>query len=157
MRATTIVDFDRKELIIPNRTFITDQIINWTLSDPTLRLVITVGVSYNGDIKAAERALLEIARAHPSVLSDPPPSVAFQRFGDSTLDVDLRVFLPSISELIPTRHALNCAILERFRSDGIEIAFPQRDLHIRSAEGLSALIGKGDCRPATDADATKTS
>ncbi|MBX3374207.1 MAG: mechanosensitive ion channel [Phycisphaeraceae bacterium] len=135
MRATTILDFDRKELIVPNKSFITGQIINWTLSDPRLRIVIPVGASYGSDPTLVEETLLEVARANPDVMTDPGPSVVFGRFGDSTLDFELRVFVPSIDRLVAVRHDMHRSILRRFREKGIEIAFPQRDLHIRTLPG----------------------
>ncbi len=136
MRATTILDWDRKELIVPNKAFITDQIINWSLSDPTLRLTTTIGVAYGSDTALVERTLLAVANANENVLRDPAPTVVFQRFGESSLDFELRVFLPSIERLVPTRHQLHLAIDAAFREAGIEIAFPQRDLHVRSVEGV---------------------
>jgi len=140
MRATTITDWDRKELIIPNKTFITGDVINWTLSDPVLRLTVPVGVSYSSDIDLVERLLLEVAREHPVVLEDPAPYVLFTRFGDSTLDHELRLFIPHIEHLIPVYHQLRQAIVRKFRAAGVEIAFPQRDLHIRSIGDLSKLV-----------------
>lgn len=140
MRATTITDFDRKELIIPNKTFITGDVINWTLSDPILRIVIPVGVSYGADVERAEAILLDIAQKHPQVLPDPKPSVFFKNFGESTLDFDLRVFIPNIEHFITTRHSLHKQIIKEFREAGVEIAFPQRDLHIRSAGGLTEML-----------------
>lgn len=140
MRATTITDFDRKELIIPNKSFITGEVVNWTLSDPVLRIVIPIGLSYGADIERAESILLGLAQRHPQVLSDPKPNVQFVRFGDSTLDFELRVFIPSIAEFLPVRHGLLKSIIVSFREAGIEIAFPQRDLHIRSADALTAAL-----------------
>lgn len=134
MRATTIVDWDRKELIIPNKTFITDQVINWTLTDSVLRTIIKVGVSYESDVDKVESLLLRLASQNPSVLADPPPQALFWGFGDSTLDFELRIFIARIEHLQPVRHQLHNAIIKAFREAGIEIAFPQRDLHIRSCE-----------------------
>ena len=142
MRATTITDWDRKELIIPNKTFITGEVINWTLSDATLRLRVPVGVGYGEDIDLAERVLLEVASGNKNILVDPKPSVLFNGFGDSTLNFELRCFLPHIDHMISVRHDLHMRITKRFRQEGIEIAFPQRDLHIRSADGLAEAIQK---------------
>ena len=144
MRATTITDWDRKELVIPNKTFITGDVINWTLSDPVLRLTIPVGVSYDGDVRKAEDILLRVASEQPHVLADPKPYVLFNAFGDSTLDFQLRVFIPHISHLITVRHHLHMRIIEAFREADIEIAFPQRDLHIRSIGDLAGLVQKAD-------------
>jgi len=154
MRATTILDWDRKELIVPNKAFITDQIINWSLSDPTLRLTTTIGVAYGSDTALVERTLLEIANANENILRDPPPSVVFQRFGESSLDFELRAFLPSIDRLIPTRHQLHLAIDAAFRKADIEIAFPQRDLHIRSVDGVFTVAKDGTVQRAADGGAS---
>ncbi|MFI4894382.1 MAG: mechanosensitive ion channel domain-containing protein [Phycisphaerales bacterium JB058] len=140
MRATTITDWDRKELIIPNKTFITSDVINWTLSDPSLRITIPVGVSYGSDVENVERTLQRIAGENPVVLTDPKPYVLFKSFGDSTLDFELRVHIPSIEHLISVRHALHMAITKAFREEDIEIAFPQQDLHVRSIEGLEGIL-----------------
>jgi len=149
MRATTIVDWDRKELVIPNKTFITGDIINWSLSDTILRLTVPVGVSYGSDIDRVERELLEIAKAHKLVLDTPAPYVLFNRFGDSTLDFELRVFLTHLDHLLTVKHDLHNAITKAFRKAEIEIAFPQRDLHVRSIGPL----GDALAQPTTKAEA----
>jgi potassium efflux system protein len=143
MRATTVTDWERKELIIPNKNFITGEVINWSLSDPTLRTTIIVGVGYGEDIDLAERALMEVAHKNSLVLADPKPYVLFNQFGDSTLNFELRVFLPSIDCLIAARHQLHMAVAKKFREYDIEIAFPQRDLNLRSTGDLGELIKQG--------------
>jgi potassium efflux system protein len=132
MRATTITDYDRKEMIIPNKAFITGQIINWTLSDSTTRLTFPIGVAYGSDTSLVEQTLMHIARSSPHVVADPPPQVVFTGFGDSTLNFSLRVFLPNLDSVLAARHEINTAIDQAFREKHIEIAFPQRDIHIRS-------------------------
>lgn len=131
MRATTITDWDRKELIIPNKEFVTGQVINWSLSDTILRLVIPVGIAYGSDTELAYNKLLAVARSHRHVLDDPEPNVRFLLFGESSLDFELRVFIPHIDFLIETKHELHMQIDQAFRDAEIEIAFPQRDIHIR--------------------------
>lgn len=131
MRATTITDWDRKELIIPNKTFVTTQFINWTLSDSTTRLVVKVGVAYGSDTQKAIDILLDVARRHPSVLDDPAPSAFFLTFGASSLDLELRVFVANFGDRLSLLHALNTEIDRRFKEAGIEIAFPQMDIHVR--------------------------
>ena len=132
MRATTITDWDRKELVIPNKQFITGDVINWTLTNPSLRVSIPVGVSYSADIRKAEAVLLRVAEEQPNVMTEPKPYVYFNGFGDSTLSFELRIFIPHIEHLITVKHAVYMRITEMFREEGIEIAFPQRDLHLRS-------------------------
>jgi len=132
IRATTITDWDRKELLIPNKEFITNKVMNWTLSNRVLRLVIKVGVAYGSDVSLVKKTLLRIATKHPNLLDDPLPSVTFEEFGDSTLNFTLRTYLVSIDYLLSTKNDLHTSIDEEFNKLGIEIAFPQIDLHVRS-------------------------
>ncbi len=137
MRATTIMDWDLKELIVPNREFVTGQIVNWTLSDAVLRVVVPVGVAYGSDIKKVERVLYDIARDDPDVLATPAPFVLFENFGDSTLNFSFRVFIPNIDVLLKVRHRLHQTIDDRFRKEDITIAFPQRDVHVHYVDPKS--------------------
>jgi small-conductance mechanosensitive channel len=130
IRATTITDWDRKEVIIPNKTFVTDQLINWSLTDPITRVVITVGVAYGSDTKKAHEILLNVAKNHPRVLEDPAPQCFFTVFGASTLDFELRFFVNSLADRLEVSHELNQQIDESFKQNGIEIAFPQLDVHL---------------------------
>ncbi len=134
MRATTITDWDRKELVVPNKEFITGRLVNWTLTDTTIRLVIQVGVAYGSDTQKAHELLLKIAREHPCILDDPEPIATFESFGDSTLDFVLRCYMSTTNSLLQIKHELNTAIDNAFKEAHIEIAFPQRDIHIRSVE-----------------------
>lgn len=132
IRATTIMDWNRKELIIPNKEFVTGKVINWTLTDPILRAVIPVGVAYGSDLDLAEQILYRVAREHPNVMKDPAPVVVFAGFGSSSLDLELRIFVPRIDMFLMTQHEVRRAIDREFRKAGIEIAFPQQDVHIRT-------------------------
>ncbi|MFC1793506.1 mechanosensitive ion channel domain-containing protein [Planctomycetota bacterium] len=134
IRATTIRRWDQRELIVPNKEFITGRLINWTLSDNVLRREFVVGIAYGSDTAKAERILYEVARNNPLVLKDREPVVIFKNFGDNSLEFELRVFISGIENYIPVWHSINCAIDEAFRKAGIVIAFPQRDLHIHSAD-----------------------
>lgn len=129
IRATTIVDWDRREVIIPNKTFITERLVNWTLSDPITRATINVGVAYGSDAEQVETLLLQIAADDPKVIADPKPTAVFMNFGDSTLDFQLRVFVQGIQDMVMVAHALRGEIARVFHANGIEIAFPQRDIH----------------------------
>ena len=132
MRATTITDADRRELLVPNKEFITGQVVNWTLSDTVLRAVVKVGVACGSDTGRVCSLLLRIGRENPLVLEQPEPQVSFDTFGDSTLNFELRVFVDSPIAQGQVRHELNLAIDRAFREAGIELAFPQRDIHVRS-------------------------
>ena len=127
-RATTITDADRKELIVPNKEFITGQLVNWTLTDTVSRVVVKVGVAYGTDVALATRLLLEAARAEPFVLRDPAPTATMIGFGASTLDLELHALVASLDKLSTVRHNLHVAIDEAYRQAGIEMAFPQQDI-----------------------------
>ena len=134
IRATTIRRWDQRELVVPNKEFITGHLINWTLSDNVLRREFLVGIAYGSDTAKAERILYEVARANPLVLEDPKPMVIFKAFGENSLEFELRVYISGIDNYIPVWHSINCAIDQEFRKAGIEIAFPQRDIHVRSVD-----------------------
>jgi len=134
IRATTIRRWDQRELIVPNKEFITGHLINWTLSDNVLRQEFSVGIAYGSDIAKAEKILYEVAAANPMVLKDPKPMVIFRSFGDNSLNFDLRLYISGMDKWISVWHQTNCAIDTEFRKAGVEIAFPQRDIHIRSMD-----------------------
>jgi len=139
-RATWIVDWDRKELVVPNKEFITSQVVNWTLTDSVIRLTVKVGIAYGSDTAKAERLLREVAKENPDVLEDPAPLILFMGFGESSLDFELRVYCGSVDYILSLIHELHMAIDKKFREAGIEIAFPQRDIHIRSFDAALPLI-----------------
>jgi len=130
-RATTILDFDNKEIVVPNKTFITGQLVNWTLTDTTTRITIHVGVAYGSPIDTVHALLLKAAREEPRVLEDPEPLSWFLAFGASSLDFELRVFVGTLGDRLVVQNALNTRIAELFAEHDIEIAFPQLDLHVR--------------------------
>jgi potassium efflux system protein len=132
IRATTIIDPDNREIIIPNKAIITDRVTNWALSDPVTRLVVKVGIAYGSDTALAHRVLLETVKANPLVLDSPPPTVFFLGFGDSSLNFEVRVYVREILNRIPLLHELHMAIDRALREHKIEIPFPQRDLHLRT-------------------------
>lgn len=129
-RATTIQDWDRKELVVPNREFITGRLLNWTLTDQINRVVIQIGVAYGTDIEAARNLVLETARANEEILEDPAPSVVFDLFGDSALNLTLRCYLPDMSNRLNVMHELHREIYNALNKAGITIPFPQRDVHL---------------------------
>ncbi|MGB7755767.1 MAG: mechanosensitive ion channel domain-containing protein [Salinisphaera sp.] len=158
IRATTITDWDNKELVIPNKTFITETVINWTLTDDITRLVLKVGVSYDADADLVEKLIYEAIRAEPVALHTPAPSVFMVGYGDSAVLFEARVFYHDLYNLMPLQHALYRRIHALFDANGVEIVFPQQDLHIRSIDesvrrrfsgGRSKLkrLGQDDERP----------
>ncbi len=140
IRATTIVNWERQELVIPNKTFITGQLINWTLSDEVNRVFITVGVSYDADTRKAMELIAEAAKEHPQILDDPPPRITFEGFGDNALTLNLRGFLGEVGSRLQTITELHQAILDKFRAAGIEIAFPQLDVHFDTSQPIELLL-----------------
>lgn len=132
IRATTITNWDRQELVVPNKDLVTGRLINWTLTDSTNRVVMNIGIAYGSDTRRACELLKEICDQHENISEDPGPIVTFEGFGDSTLNLVLRCYLSTLDVRLTTIHELHTAINDRFNAEGIEIAFPQRDLHIRS-------------------------
>jgi potassium efflux system protein len=130
-RATTILDFDNKEIVVPNKTFITGQLINWTLSDTTTRITIKLGVAYGTDPAAVHAVLRDAARENPRVLADPEPATWFLAFGASSLDFELRVFVGDLSDRLAVQDEINGRVAALCAERGIEIAFPQLDVHVR--------------------------
>ncbi len=141
IRATSITNWDRKEYVVPNKEFITGRLLNWTLSDTVNRVVINVGVAYGTNTEDARRILLEIAEKNQYLMEDPAPVATFEGFGDSTLDLVLRAYLPNLENRLQVITDLHTEIDKAFRDAKIEIAFPQRELHIRTAPGVAAALG----------------
>ncbi|MDR4462992.1 MAG: mechanosensitive ion channel [Nitrospira sp.] len=132
-RATTIVTNDNIAIIVPNADFISSKVVNWSYTNRNVRFNFPVGVSYGSDPEQVRSVLLEVARAHHGVLKEPGPSVLFDSFGDSALNFVLRVWTRDFSTVPGVlRSELYFAISRAFKEQGIEIPFPQRDLHIKS-------------------------
>jgi potassium efflux system protein len=151
MRATTIIDWDRREMVIPNKSFITGELVNWTLSDPTSRFVFPVGVAYGTDTGKVMETLMEVGRSCRYRMQDPEPHVLFKGFGESSLDFELRIFVPNRDNYVAIVNEMNAAIDAAFKREGIEIPFPQRDVHVRSIQDDLPLV-RGR-RPGRGADA----
>jgi len=140
IRATTLLDLDNKEILIPNQELVTQQVTNWTLANPVTRLIIKVGIAYGSDTEKAHKVMLETIRENPNVLRNPEPTVLFLGFGDSSLDFELRSFLRDFTQRFIVSHELHMAIDVALRAADIEIAFPQRDLHIKNPEALKMMV-----------------
>ena len=136
IRATTIRNWDRKELLVPNKEFVTGRLLNWSLSDQMTRVVVVAGVAYGSDVDKALALMREAAEEHEHVLDDPAPILSFEGFGDNSLTLILRAYLSSIDYRIATITDLHKAINRKFADAGIVIAFPQRDLHLGAARPL---------------------
>jgi small-conductance mechanosensitive channel len=132
-RSTVILTNDNITMIVPNTKFIDSPVTNWTYGDPRVRFRIPVGIAYGSDINKAREALLAVGRENPNTLKDPAPTVFLEKFGDSAIELELVVWSSERSYRPRSfRSDLNFAIEQKLREAGIEIAFPQRDLHIRS-------------------------
>lgn len=131
-RATTITLFNNRDLVVPNKAFITSEFVNWTLSDTVLRFEIPVGVAYGSSVTEVQTLLTQLAMDHPRVLKDPAPVTVFIGFGASTLDFELRAHVGQLSDLVSTQTELNQRIEAALREAGIEIAFPQMEIHVKN-------------------------
>jgi potassium efflux system protein len=132
LRATVVTNWDRQELIVPNKELVTGRLLNWTLSNQTSRVVLTVGVAYGTDTVRARELLLALANGHERVLAEPSPLVTFETMGDSSLNFVMRCCVSSVGDRLTVIHELNDVIHRRFCEEGIEIPFPQRDLNVRN-------------------------
>lgn len=131
MRATTVLNWDRKEIIIPNKEFVTGQVINWTLSDELTRVQVPVGIAYGSDTRLARDLILKVAAENAYVLKDPAPQVVFDSFGASSLDFILRCHVKDLPDGVLAKDTLHYEIDDAFRKANIEISFPQMDVHLR--------------------------
>lgn len=137
IRATTITDFDNKEIIVPNKTFVTDQLVNWSLNDTITRVTIRIGVQFGSSLEEVRTLLFQAARDNPRVLKEPEPQVFFLNFGESRLEHELRLHVRDLGDRNPVIDEINRYIDQEFRARGIVIAFRQLDVHIKSpASGM---------------------
>jgi small-conductance mechanosensitive channel len=134
IRSTQIETFDHADVIVPNSELISGQVTNWMLTDQYGRARVPVGVAYGSDTDKVKQLLLEVAEEHPMVVTDRenmPPKVLFLRFGNSSLDFELRVFIQNVDNRLNVISDLNFAIDRKFREHGIEIPYPKQDLYIK--------------------------
>jgi potassium efflux system protein len=129
IRATTIRDFDGKELLVPNKEFVTGRLLNWTLSNTEIRMSLEVGIAYGSDVRKAVAILEDLLRKHEMILDSPEPDVLFKEFGDSSLILLARYFFSDIEQRGALLSDLHLKINDAFREAGIVIAFPQIDVH----------------------------
>jgi len=152
VRATEIETFQRASIIVPNSEIISGAVTNWTYKDSFGRAEVGVGVAYGSDVDRVMEILLDCLRRHDAILDDPKPYVLFKGFGDSSLDFEARGYIGDVAWRIYIESELRVAINRAFAEAGIEIPFPQRDLHIRSvAEGartfMSGTAATAEARP----------
>ena len=135
IRATTITDFDRKDIIVPNKTFITGQLINWSLTDTITRVTLKLGVDYGSDLDLVRALLLQAARENPRVLKEPEPHVYFLNFGESTLDHELRMHVRDLGDRNPVIDEVNRFINHEFKKQHINISFRQMEVYLKNLHG----------------------
>ncbi len=132
MRATTLIEMDQKDLIVPNKTFITSQLINWTLSDSVTRVVIPISIAYGSDVELVHKVMMDTVKSMPLVLAEPEPSVVLVGFGDSSLNFSIRIFVSELFNRMPVTHDFHVRLEKALREHNIEIPFSQRDICVRS-------------------------
>ncbi len=134
LRSTVVKTINHSEIIVPNSQLVSEKVTNWTFSSKVARLVVPVGVAYGSDVSLVMNILSEIAKSHPDAVTDPAPSILFMEFGDSSLNFEIRVFIKDIGSNFRIRSEMLQQIDSSFRGAGVEIPFPQRDLHLRSID-----------------------
>lgn len=144
MRATTVTDWDNREIVIPNQELITQTVINWTLSDTSTRVCVDVGVAYDSDPEHVHRVIMDTVTANPQVQDDPKPGVFFLGFGDSALLFKVYAFVRERQLRLSLTHELHVAINKALRENNISIPYPQRDLHIKNGDTAVAAKGTPD-------------
>ena len=132
IRSSTLRTWEGAEVIVPNGSLVSGKVINWTLSDQRRRAEIRVGVAYGSDPGLVMDLLVRSARGHPDVLNNPAPEALFLGFGDSALNFSLRAWVGSFDRFVRVRSDLYQSVNSALKEAGIEIPFPQRDLHLRS-------------------------
>ena len=142
IRATTLMDLDNREILIPNEALISEKVTNWTLSNAVTRLTVPVGIAYGSDTDQARDLMLEALKSNNKILETPAPQVLFVGFGDSSLDFELRVFLKGFDDRFPVTHMIHTDINKVLEEAGISIPFPQRDLNIVSQSIPLEMVAK---------------
>ena len=131
VRSTEIETFDRSSILVPNSELISSSVVNWTHKNKLGRVIVAVGVAYKEDPDAIIELLRTAAKSVDLVLTSPEPLIVFTGFGDSSLDFEVRAYIADIHNSLKAKSALRVEIFRIFRESGVEIPFPQRDLHIR--------------------------
>ncbi|MHB9800038.1 mechanosensitive channel MscK [Pseudomonas sp. MT3] len=148
IRATTITDFDRKEIIVPNQTFITGQLVNWSLSDTVTRVTIKIGLAYESDLPLARKIMLDAVHSNSRVLRDPEPVLYFTTISASTFDYELRFHVRELGDRNPAVDETLTRIALAFRENNIDMAFNQVDVFLKNFQGQEAQVIVGQQQPA---------
>ena len=154
IRTTIVQSFDNASLIIPNSQMLSNKVTNWSFKDPKVRRQVDVGVAYGSDVQKVRKILLQIVSDMPEIMDDPTPRVDFMDFGNSALIFRVRFWITSPEFWLTAPTELRFKIDEEFKKNNIEIAFPQQDIHIRSASGLKEIFNKKDYSQKVPKDTT---
>ena len=131
-RSTEVRTLDRVSIIVPNAHLLEKEVVNWSHGDPVSRIHVPVSIEYGADLRRARAAMLEAARAHPDVLLDPRAAVELRSFGESGIELDLLVWTRDPRRQHQLRSDLNVAILDGFARHGVDMPFPQHDVHLHA-------------------------
>ena len=151
IRSTIITLWDRSEMVVPNKDFVTTKLINWTLSDSKRRITMPLRIKYGADLQKVKELLFDIARQHPAVLDDPAPQVVLIEFGNDAVHFDFRAFV-DFGDGEKTKDELQMTIDRIFRREGIELALPQ--LSIQLPERTGGVAGPSQAPPPTESPAS---
>ena len=147
VRAVSLVTRDQKEYLIPNENLMINQVENWSYSSKNVRVQVPVGVSYQADMELSETLMLEAARSCQRVLASPPPVVWMKAFGENAVQFSVQCWIQDPEEGVGN---VQSAVLKQvwvlFKEHGIELPYPQRDLHLRSSDELERIIDLLDKR-----------
>ena len=137
-RHTLIETLEGREIMVPNEDFITNRVINWTYTNTKARIDIPVGVSYNSDLEVVQKLILEAALEHPLCSQDPQPNCFLRNFNSSSVDFLLLMWVDDVTQgrWAPQSEVM-FSIWHKFKEHGIEIPYPQQDIHLVSATGLN--------------------
>ena len=140
IRATTITDFDRKEIIVPNKVFVTDQLVNWSLTDTVTRVIVRIGVAYDTDMDVARDLMMKTMQDNPRVMRDPAPVVLFLGISANTFDNELRFYVRELGDRNPSIDEVLRSLVVVFRDNHIDMAFNQLDVFIKNNQGQEQLV-----------------
>lgn len=149
IRATTITDFDRKEIIVPNKVFVTDQLVNWSLTDTVTRVIVRIGVAYDTDMDVARDLMMKTMQDNPRVMRDPAPVVLFLGISANTFDNELRFYVRELGDRNPSIDEVLRSLVVVFRDNHIDMAFNQLDVFIKNNQGQEQLV-QSQNQPLTD-------
>jgi small-conductance mechanosensitive channel len=148
MRATTLSTFEGADVVVPNGVLLNEKLINWTLSDMDRRIDVNVGVAYGTDPRKVLELLMDVTTSTEGIATKPAPTVLFVGFGASSLDFSIRAWTNNFGDWVKIRSELTVRVNEALVAAGVEIPFPQQDLHVKSVTPAAGAVLAGIARPA---------